>query len=87
VKAAVEHRARVVLARRHAELAPTERAAVLGVVWAGALMESPTIARRALLQARWERFATDLDEDDPRPREIVDEWLTRALASAARTWT
>ncbi|MCL2449409.1 MAG: TerB family tellurite resistance protein [Polyangiaceae bacterium] len=83
----VGHGGPVVLAHRHAQLAPTERAAVLGVVWTAALIEGPTVARRALLQARWERFASDLGEDDPRPREIVERWLHDALAAAARTWT
>lgn len=84
--ASVGHGGPVTLARRHAQLAPIERAAVLGVVWAAALIEGPTLPRRALLQARWERFAADLGEDDPRPREIVERWLNDALAAAARTW-
>jgi tellurite resistance protein len=84
--ASVGHGGPVTLARRHAQLAPTERAAVLGVVWAAALIDGPTLARRALLQARWERFASDLGEDDPRPRELLERWWNDALASAARSW-
>ena len=84
--ASVGHGAPVTLAKRHGQLSTAERAAVLGVVWAAALIEGPSLARRALLQARWERFAADLGEDDPRPRELLERWWNDALASAARSW-
>ena len=45
---------------------------MLGVAWAAALADDPTVGRRALLRARWERVAEDLGEDDPSPRELVD---------------
>jgi tellurite resistance protein len=75
----------VTLARRHLGLAADDRRAVLCVTWAAALVEDPTVGRHALLRARWERFAQDLEEDDPHPRELVERWLREALAGVART--
>lgn len=75
----------VTLARRHTGLHAEERAAVLGVAWAAALADDPTAGRRALLRARWEKVAEDLGEDDPTPRERVEEWMDEALAGVART--
>jgi len=85
VLAPVGQGAPVTLAKRHAGLGADDRQAVLGVVWAAALVEDPTAARRALLRARWERLAEDVGEDDPHPRELVDKWMAEALAGAART--
>jgi tellurite resistance protein len=75
----------VALAKRHVGLEADDRRSVLGVVWAAALAEDPTLGRRALLRARWERFADDLGEDDAHPRELVEHWLSEALAGVART--
>ncbi len=75
----------VALAKRHAGLDADERASVLGVAWAAALVDDPTVGRRALLRARWERVAEDLGEDDPASRELVDRWIAEALAGVART--
>ena len=75
----------VMLARRHVGLEADDRRAALGVAWAAALVENPSVGRHALLRARWERFAEDLGEDDPEPRELVERWLTEALAGVART--
>jgi hypothetical protein len=83
--AAVAQGAPVTLARRHAGLATEERHAILGVAWAAALVDNPSIGRRALLRARWERFSEDLGEDDPAPRQRVEHWLADALAGVART--
>jgi tellurite resistance protein len=83
--APVGHGAPVTLAKRHAGLEADDRRAVLGVTWAAAMAEDPSVGRRAVLCARWERFAEDLGEDDPQPREIVERWLTEALAGVART--
>jgi tellurite resistance protein len=83
--APVAHGAPVTLAKRHAGLEADDRRAALGVAWAAALAEDPSVGRRAVLCARWERFAEDLGEDDPQPREVVDRWLTEALAGVART--
>jgi hypothetical protein len=77
----------VMLARRHAGLETRERTAVLGVAWAAALMDNPTLARAAVLRARWERVAEDIGEDDPKSRELVERWATDALAGAARSTT
>ncbi len=82
--ATVGQGAPVTLARRHPGLTSAQRQAVLGVAWAAALLEDPTLSRRAILQARWEAVAADLGEDDPHPRELVERWIQAALASAAR---
>jgi hypothetical protein len=73
------------LAKRHAGLDREDRQAVLGAAWAAALVDNPTVGRRALLRARWERVAADLGEDDPTAREIVETWIGEALAGVART--
>ncbi len=83
--APVGHGAPVTLAKRHLGLEAGDRRAVLGVAWAAALAEDPSVGRRAVLCARWERFADDLGEDDPQPRETVERWMTEALAGVART--
>jgi hypothetical protein len=75
----------VTLARRHVGLEADDRRAVLGVAWAAALAEDPNVGRLAILRARWERLAEDFGEDDPAPRELVENWLTEALTGVART--
>jgi tellurite resistance protein len=82
---AIGQGAPVALARRHSGLESGERMEVLGVAWAAALVDDPTVGRRALLRARWERVAEDLGEDDPAARELVDRWMGEALAGVART--
>jgi tellurite resistance protein len=82
---AVGQGAPVTLAKRHAGLSSDERLAVLGAAWAAALVDNPTVGRRALLRARWERFAQDVGEDDPQAREMLDTWMGEALAGVART--
>ena len=83
--APVAQGAPVALARRHVGLEADDRRAVLGVAWAASLVEDPSVGRRALLRARWERFAEDVGEDDPVSRELVEHWLTESLAGVART--
>jgi tellurite resistance protein len=83
--AAVGQGAPVTLAKRHASLDADERQAVLGIAWAAAMVDDPSVGRRALLRARWERFAQDLGEDDPQARETVERWMSDALAGVART--
>jgi hypothetical protein len=85
VLAPVAQGAPVTLAERHIGLDADDRHAVLGVAWATALADHPTLGRLALLRARWERFADDMGEGNTSPREIVDRWLGEALAQAART--
>jgi hypothetical protein len=75
----------VTLARRHTGLSSDERMAVLAIAWAAALADNPGLGRRALLRARWERLAQDLNEDDPSAREVVERWLDAGLAGVART--
>ena len=82
---AVGQGAPVALAKRHAGLDADERASVLGLAWAVALADDPSIGRRALLRARWEGVAADLGEDDPGAREMLDRWMGESLASVART--
>jgi hypothetical protein len=83
--AGVGQGAPVTLAKRHAGLTGEERAAALGVAWGAALADDPSVGRRALLRARWERLAVDLGEDDPGARELVEGWIGEALAGVART--
>jgi len=75
----------VALAKRHHGLDAESRAMVLGVAWAAALVDDPGFGRKALLRARWERFAEDMGEDDPAARELVETWVSDALAGVART--
>jgi len=75
----------VTLAKRHDGLDARARAAALRVAWVAALADDPSVARRALLAARWEQFAKDLGEDDSTLRDLAERWITDALASAART--
>jgi tellurite resistance protein len=84
--ASIAQGAPVVLAGRHAELDPWQRASVLGAVWAAALIDDPAVSRKALLRARWGRFAADVGDEDERPRELVETWIDGALAQAARAW-
>lgn len=80
--AQIGHGAPVTLAKRYAGLASDERAAVLGIAWAAALAEDPSVGRRALLAARWERFAADLGDDTG--RGLVDVFVADALGAIAR---
>jgi hypothetical protein len=75
----------VTLAKRHADLNADERMSVLGIAWAAAMVDNPSVGRRALLRARWERFSEDMGEDDPGARELVERWIGEGLAGVART--
>ena len=74
---------RVVLAKRYPHLSADDRQAVLGMTWAAALYEDPSIARRALLRARHDRVAADLGEDGNKARHAIDDWFAEVLAPAA----
>ena len=50
------------------------------------LLDDPAVSRKALLRARWGRFAADVGDEDERPRELVETWIDGALAQAARAW-
>jgi tellurite resistance protein len=81
--AQVAHGAKVTLAKRYAQLDAEERHTALGIAWAAALYEDPSVARRALLRARHDRVAQDLGEDGHRSRHTVEEWIYDVLAPAA----
>ena len=81
--AQVGHGAKVTLARRYIQLPSEDRATVLGIAWAAALYEDPSIARRALLRARHDRIAADLGEDGNKARHGVEDWIYDVLAPAA----
>jgi tellurite resistance protein len=75
--------ARVVLAKRYPQLGTDDRQLVLGVSWAAALYEDPSLARRALLRARHDRVAADLNDDGTKSRHAVETWIADVLAPAA----
>jgi hypothetical protein len=75
--------ARVVLAKRYPQLVTADRQTVLGVSWAAAIYEDPSLARRALLRARHDRVAADLGEDGTKARGAIEDWVTDVLAPAA----
>ena len=81
--AQVAQGAPVVLAKRHAALPSDDRAAVIGIAWAAALQGDPSLARRALLRARVDRFAADMGEQGGRVRPIVEAAIDEALAAVA----
>lgn len=82
--AMVGHGAKVTLARRYTQMSNEDRQSVLGMAWAAALYEDPTVARKALLRARHDRVAQDLGESDGgKGRHAIDEWVADLLAPAA----
>lgn len=83
---AIGQGAPLTLARRHAGLSARDKFTVLSVTWASVLMDNPTVARKALLRARWEQFAADLGADDYASKELVDRWVADVLAHAARAF-
>lgn len=83
VLAQVGHGAKVTLARRYTQLSSDDRNMVLGIAWAAALYEDPSVGRRALLRARHDRVAQDLGEDGFKSRHAIDEWVNDVLAPAA----
>jgi hypothetical protein len=81
--AQIGHGAKVTLAKRYANLSSDDRQAALGIAWAAALYEDPSIARRALLRARHDRVAADYGEDGNKARHGVEDWVYDVLAPAA----
>lgn len=75
----------VTLAQRYKGISSDEKLSVLGIAWAAALHEDPTLARIAVLRARHQRFAADLGEDGAKARRLVDEMMTTALDEIAAT--
>jgi tellurite resistance protein len=74
---------KVVLAKRYPHLGADDRSAVLGITWAAAMYEDPSLGRRALLRARHDRVAADLGDDGTKSRHAVEEWIADVLAPAA----
>lgn len=79
----VAHGAKPTLAKRHTSLSSEDRQTVLGIAWAAALYEDPSVARRALLRARHDRVAQDLGDEGAKARHAIDEWVSDVLAPAA----
>ncbi|HEY8075176.1 MAG TPA: hypothetical protein VIF62_13725 [Labilithrix sp.] len=75
--------AKVMLAKRYAALTAEDKQTVLGIAWAAALYEDPSVARRALLRARHDRVAQDLADDGNKARHGVEDWIYEVLAPAA----
>jgi hypothetical protein len=75
--------AKVTLAKRYGQLGGDDKITVLGMAWAAALYEDPSVARRALLRARHDRVAQDLGEDGNKARHAVEDWIYDVLAPAA----
>jgi hypothetical protein len=80
----IDHRSPVTLGGRYLKLASHERTRVLGITWAAALREDPAIGRQALLRARFERVAADLDTDGREARTLASGWMTDVLTTQAR---
>ena len=75
--------ARVTLAKRYPHMTGDDRHTVLGIAWAAAMYEDPSLARRALLRARHDRVAADLGEDGNKARHAIESWIAEVLAPAA----
>ena len=81
--AQVAHGAPVTLAKRYTGVPSDDRVAALGVVWAAALHEDPTLARRSVLRARFDRFSADLGEEGGKIRQLVEQPIDETLALLA----
>jgi hypothetical protein len=81
--AQIGHGAPITLARRYTGTTPDERMAIMGIAWAAAIYEDPTMARRALLRARHDRLAQDLGDEGTRARAMIDDWVTETLLPVA----
>ncbi len=79
----VAHGAPVTLAKRHHNMSQDERSAVLGVAWAAALHDDPSMGRRALLRSRFDRFAADIGDEGARVRPHVEAAMDEVLAIIA----
>lgn len=73
----------VQLTKRHRDVSNEDKERVLGVAWAAAEWDDPSVARRAILRARHDRVAQDLGVDGAKVRDRLDAWLTATLAPAA----
>jgi hypothetical protein len=82
--ATIRHDAPVILAKRYGKLTRDERTRVLGMTWAAALHEDPSMGRQALLRARFEHVAEDIESDGHEARMLVTGWMSEVLASTAK---
>jgi hypothetical protein len=82
--APIGHGAPVVLAKRYGKLSREERTRVLGMTWAAALFEDPSMGRQALLRARFEHVAEDLESDGHEARMLVTGWMSEVLATTTK---
>lgn len=72
---------------KRGKLGDDARKRVLGISWALAMHDDPSLTRRAVLRARHDRVADALGEDGARVRHAVDEWMNAVLTPAAETQT
>ncbi len=79
----ITHGVPVTLAKRYPNMAEHERVSALGVAWAAALHDDPSLARRALLRARLDRFAADIGEKGGEVRVMVEAAMDEVLAVTA----
>lgn len=77
----------VTMAKRYRKLDDGLRRMALGVAWALAMRDDPSLTRRALLRARHDRVAEDVRDDGALGRAAVDGWLDAMLAPAAKAMT
>lgn len=81
--AQLAHAAPVTLAKRHAGIPSDDRVAALGAVWAAALYGDPSLARRAVLRARFDRFCADAGDEGGKVRVLVEQPFDETLALVA----
>jgi hypothetical protein len=83
--AQIGHGAPVTLARRYMDLPAEDRSMVLGIAWAAALHDDPSLGRQALLRSRYDKVADDLAEDGARQRQTLSEWVGDVLSGVVAT--
>lgn len=70
----------VVLAQRFKGISGAEKTSVIGIAWAAALIEDPSISRQAIVRARLDRVAQDLGADPQDARRAVEDMIAMSLA-------
>jgi hypothetical protein len=76
----VERLAPPILSQRYKGISGAEKTSVLGIAWACALLEDPSLSRQAVVRARLDRVAQDLGADPQDARRAVDDMLLMSLA-------
>jgi hypothetical protein len=79
----IGHGSPVILAQRYKGISGAEKASVIGIAWAAALLEDPSISRQAIVRARLDRVAQDLGADPQDSRRAVDDMILISLAETA----